>query len=624
MLSKALITLLLAARVVTLNFDWERDQVIASAIANAISHEGCKITPGDDNWPSEEKWASFNETLGGALLKPKPLASLCYAGDGYNAEKCEQLRDSWAGMNLHSDDPTSVMSQWASGNTCVPTSHPNSTCAQGGYPVYVVKATSIRHIQLAVDFARNNHIRLVIKNSGHDFNGKSIGGHSLSVWTHHLKDLVYHANYSSPTGSYTGRAVAYAAGVQAFEGSALMRRNNMTFIIAGGTTVGIAGGFLQGGGHSSYTSYYGLAADQVLAITAVTADGKVVEAHEGQNEDLFWAFRGGGGGTFGIITSVVVKAFPNTPLVSGSIRFSTTPTRGTNATAISHETFWAGMKAYWEFGTAICDAGGLGYNFIYPNSSITGLTFTVSISLPKKTLAEYRSFVRPLLEKLNSLGIALPVPTLKQSFVAAFDNEPPFPLSRRTLGDITGHTLIASRLFPRSSFSSNSSLHASHLAIRHLVEDGDLTFHGMSYSPTLAVAGNPSNAVNPAFRNTVLHAQGYENGAHWDGKAPVRTKRELTERHERLQGYMQVWRDATVGGGSYINEGDAQDWTWKEAFFGNNYPKLAQIKRKYDPEGVFWAVGAVGSDEWEVRDLDGKRREGIVTQDGKLCRAGGA
>jgi hypothetical protein len=49
---------------------------------------------------------------------------------------------------------------------------------------------------------------------------------------------------------------------------------------------------------------------------------------------------------------------------------------------------------------------------------------------------------------------------------------------------------------------------------------------------------------------------------------------------------------------------------------------LAEVKRKVDPEGFFWAVGAVGSDEWEVRDLDGGRREGMVTQDGRLCRAG--
>jgi FAD/FMN-containing dehydrogenase len=162
--------------------------------------------------------------------------------------------------------------------------------------VYVVSATTTRHIQLAVNFARNNNIRLVIKNSGHDFNGKNIGGYALSIWTHNLRGMTYIANYSSST--YTGRAVAYAAGTQSYEGSALMRKENMTMLVAGGSTVGIAGGFLQGGGHSGFTSLYGLAADQVLALTAVTADGRVVGMSEGVNGDLFWAFRGGGGGMF--------------------------------------------------------------------------------------------------------------------------------------------------------------------------------------------------------------------------------------------------------------------------------------------------------------------------------------
>jgi hypothetical protein len=332
-------------------------------------------------------------------------------------------------------------------------------------------------------------------------------------------------------------------------------------------------------------------------------------------------------GTFGIITSVVVKGFPATPVASSSIRFSTTPDRGSSAPPISTETFWAGMRAYWEFSIAICDAGGLGYNFIYPNSSSTGLTFTVSISIPNKTTTEYRQIIRPLLQKLNDLGIQQPMPTLKRSLMPDFlykegySNSAPL-LSKRVIGETTGHTLIASRFFPRSTFSDPSALETSHLAIRHAVGNGSLTFHGMNYAPTPSVSGSPDNAVNPAFRTTVLHAQAYEPNAHWDGKAPILSHAALTERHERLQGYMQGWRDVTPGSGSYINEGDAQDWAWKEAFFGANYEKLAKVKREWDPEGVFWAIGSVGSDEWEIRDLDGGKREGIVTQDGRLCRVG--
>ena len=112
MFMQTLITLLLATRAFALNFDWERDQLTeVEATSNrvtrfkykdrsTVSHEGCKVIPGDDDWPSEEDWASFNATLGGVLLKPKPLASVCYAGEGYDAARCNELKSSWAGMNL--------------------------------------------------------------------------------------------------------------------------------------------------------------------------------------------------------------------------------------------------------------------------------------------------------------------------------------------------------------------------------------------------------------------------------------------------------------------------------------------------------------------------------------------
>ena len=56
----------------------------------------CRTIPGDDDWPSEEEWARFNETLGGALIKPRPLADVCYWGLGeYDQGKCEKIRKAW-------------------------------------------------------------------------------------------------------------------------------------------------------------------------------------------------------------------------------------------------------------------------------------------------------------------------------------------------------------------------------------------------------------------------------------------------------------------------------------------------------------------------------------------------
>ena len=53
---------------------------------------------------------------------------------------------------------------------------------------------------------------------------------------------------------------------------------------------------------------YGLAVDNILQIDVVRADGKLVSINQCTNEDLFWALRGGGGGTFGIVTKIVYKA----------------------------------------------------------------------------------------------------------------------------------------------------------------------------------------------------------------------------------------------------------------------------------------------------------------------------
>jgi hypothetical protein len=55
---------------------------------------------------------------------------------------------------------------------------------QGGYPAYVVNATNVAQIQSSVAFAKTNNIRIVIKNTGHDFLGKSLGAGALSIWTH--------------------------------------------------------------------------------------------------------------------------------------------------------------------------------------------------------------------------------------------------------------------------------------------------------------------------------------------------------------------------------------------------------------------------------------------------------
>jgi hypothetical protein len=127
----------------------------------------CKAFPGDPSWPSEDEWARLNQTLDGALLHPLPPASVCYSSSpNFNAEACGFLASGNASRTtFYLDDPVTILTQWPQGNTC-PLLSANSTgknCTQGGFPVYVVNATTVKHVQAAVNFARNKNVRLIIK-----------------------------------------------------------------------------------------------------------------------------------------------------------------------------------------------------------------------------------------------------------------------------------------------------------------------------------------------------------------------------------------------------------------------------------------------------------------------------
>jgi FAD/FMN-containing dehydrogenase len=128
--------------------------------------------------------------------------------------------------------------------------------------------------------------------------------------------------------------------------------------------VGWAGGYLAGGGHSPLASIYGMAADQVLAYEVVTADGRFVTASNAVNADLFWALRGGGGSTFGIVTSVIAKAHPKIKVTKSVFSFQAAPDNS--------QSFWKAVNAYFKRFPTFTDAGT--YSYFWSESHISGLT----------------------------------------------------------------------------------------------------------------------------------------------------------------------------------------------------------------------------------------------------------
>ena len=100
--------------------------------------------------------------------------------------------------------------------TCRPTTDRNAPCTLGYYGVYVISAKSFEHVKTGVDFARTHDLRLVIRNTGHDFLGRSTGWGALVINTHRFKNATFTQSYGGP-GDYHGSAVTVGAGIQGLE-----------------------------------------------------------------------------------------------------------------------------------------------------------------------------------------------------------------------------------------------------------------------------------------------------------------------------------------------------------------------------------------------------------------------
>lgn len=492
-------------------------------------------------------------------------------------------------------DPTSVMRPIWQGLTCLHTGNFTDRCELGGFPSYVVQATNVAHIQLAVNFARTLNLRLVVKNTGHDFNGRSLGAGALSIWTNKLKSIKFHKEYK--TSDYTGPALQVSAGVLSHELYEAADKYGVTAVGGEGYSVGWAGGYLAGGGHSPMSSMYGLGADQILNVEVVTPDGRFVTANEKQNTELFWALRGGGGSTFGVVTSYTVKAHPKIPVTVANFSF------GISAT-LSRETFWEGVRAFWEMLPVFNDAGNYQYWNVF-NFGPEFLQFGMAPWFaPGMTVEEVKNLTAPLFAKWASLGIEVDAQWTEHArFLPAYRAG----FHAEAIGGWNVKT--ASRIFPRENFVDPVKFNETFNVLKTTNDQGgQLIGFGITGGP----GPHPDNAVNDAWRDAAMFCI---TGMGWDDNAPLeemaRLSKKLTEE------WMEPWRQVAPNSGSYASEGDVSEPDWQKSFYGQKkYDRLYALKQKIDPKGLFYAHMAVGSEDWYVTD----QLPGLPTQNGRLCR----
>lgn len=108
-------------------------------------------------------------------------------------------------------DASSVQAPFFANQSCDPFTAPSDPCRFGNYVRYAVNVTCGEDVAATIAFAKEKNIRFVIRNTGHDYLGRSTGAGAISVWTHHLKDIDF-LDWSDD--SYKGKAAKMGAGVQ--------------------------------------------------------------------------------------------------------------------------------------------------------------------------------------------------------------------------------------------------------------------------------------------------------------------------------------------------------------------------------------------------------------------------
>lgn len=176
-------------------------------------------------------------------------------------------------------------------------------------PAIIVRAAGAADVMSAVTFAREHELLLAVRGGGHNIAGNAVCDGGLML------DL-------SPMKSVRVDPAAHTARVEPGVTLGEFDREAQAFGLATplgiNSTTGVAG-ITLGGGFGWISRRYGLTVDNLLSVDVVTADGRLLRASEGENADLFWALRGGGG-NFGVVTSFEYRLHAVAPeVVAGLI-----------------------------------------------------------------------------------------------------------------------------------------------------------------------------------------------------------------------------------------------------------------------------------------------------------------
>jgi FAD/FMN-containing dehydrogenase len=563
--------------------------------------------------PQQSAWKRLNDAVGGNLIPVDfPLSILKSDPKGAAAERLlKDLRNPYyIGDQPGLTQTLGWLDAWATKPS-----------------VYAVAARNADDIAAAVNFAREHNVRLAVRGGGHSYQGTSNAPDSLLIWTRHMHDIAMHDGFV-PQGCEHAmkpqRAATLGAGAIWMQAYQAVTTQGGKYVQGGGcTTVGVAG-LIQGGGFGSNSKHYGMAAGSLLQAEVVTADGTIRIANPCTNPDLFWALKGGGGGTFGVVSNLTVRLH-DLPEFFGIASFA--------IKAASDDAYRRLIREFLSFYSEHL------FNDHWGEQARVHSENTLEISMVSQGLDtdQAKKTWQPFLEwarRSNSYSIKSRMAIASWPAQRMWDvqwwrehwPEMIFPNSNPFIG-FFDH-LLAHLAQPVLTFddrpgaaSSNAWwkgdggqvgwfiwgyeslwLPASLLEGDSQQRLADALFAASRYSGVelhfnKGLAGAPPDVIaaakNTAMNPTVLSAfalaiVGDAQGPAYPGISGFEPSVEEGRRaRQRVDRCVDQLRGVTGETGAYVSESNYFEKDYQRAYWGSNYPRLAGIKKKYDPGGLF-------------------------------------
>ena len=480
---------------------------------------------------------------------------------------------------------------------------------------YAVAAQTTKDVVAAVNFARENDLRLVVKGGGHSYQGTSSAPDSLLIWTRRMNAITVHDTFVGVgcAGQYEPQqAVTVEAGALWGQVYHAVTTKAGRYVQGGGCLTVGAAGLIQSGGFGSFSKAYGMAAANLLEAEIVTADGAVKIANACTNPDLFWAIKGGGGGSFGVVTRLTLRTH-ELPEFFGAVFTTIQATSDAAFRRLIVEVirFYSEdlLNPHWGEQIAFRPGNVLAIAMVFQGLdhqqaeaiwrpffewlAASPQDFSV-VSEPMVLAAPARNFWDPeFLRKIPGIVLSDDRPAAPEGNVFWASN---LEEAGQILHGYQSAWLPASLLQRGEQEKLSDALFT---ASRHW--SVSLHFNkGLAGAPAEAIDTARDTAANPAVLDAfALAISGAEGPPAYPGIAGHEPDTATARKEADAIGKaMEELRKLVPHAGSYVAESDFFEEAWQESFWGSNYARLLAVKDKYDPDGLFFVHHGVGSERW--------------------------